>query len=107
MNSLRCMRLILFFDLPVVKERQRRDYARFVKSIKREGFYMLQESVYVKLNMDERAAASSVKQVRELLPKEGYVAVLTVTEKQFASIEYILGEPESDVVSSDERVVVI
>jgi CRISPR-associated protein Cas2 len=48
-----------------------------------------------------------VKQVKEILPKEGYVAILTITEKQFASIEYLLGEPDTDVVTTDERVVVI
>jgi CRISPR-associated protein Cas2 len=101
------MRVILFFDLPVLKEKQKREYAHFVKNLKRQGFYMLQYSVYIKLNMDQRAADSSVAQVKEILPKEGYVAVLIVTEKQFASVQYLLGEPDSDVVSTDERVVVI
>lgn len=98
---------MLFFDLPVVSEKQKRAYSHFVKAIKRQGFYMLQYSLYIKLNMDERSAASSVKQVKEILPKEGYVAILTVTEKQFASIEYLLGEPDTDVVTTDERVLVI
>lgn len=107
MNSIRCMRLILFFDLPVIKERQKREYTRFVKNLKRQGFYMLQYSVYVKLNMDERSAESSVKQVKEVLPKEGSIGVLTVTEKQFASIEYLLGDPDTDVVVTDDRKVVL
>lgn len=107
MNSLRVMRLILFFDLPVVSDRDKRAYTHFLKALKRQGFYMLQYSVYIKLNMDQRAAESSVKQVKEILPKDGYIAVLMVTEKQFASIQYLLGEPDSDVIADDERLVII
>jgi CRISPR-associated endoribonuclease Cas2 len=101
------MRLILFFDLPVVSDRDKRAYTHFLKALKRQGFYMLQYSVYIKLNMDQRAAESSVKQVKEILPKDGYIAVLMVTEKQFASIQYLLGEPDSDVIADDERLVII
>jgi CRISPR-associated endonuclease Cas2 len=35
---------------------------------------MMQFSVYVKLNMDERSAQSSINQVKEILPKEGFIA---------------------------------
>jgi CRISPR-associated protein Cas2 len=107
MDSFRFMRLILFFDLPVIKEKQRREYTHFVKGLKKQGFYMLQESVYVKLNMDQRAANSSISQVKEILPKEGMVAILIITEKQFAGIRFLLGEADSDVVSSEERLVVL
>jgi len=97
----------LFFDLPVLKEKQKREYTHFVKALKKQGFYMMQFSVYVKLNMDERAAQSSINQVKEILPKEGYVAVLMVTEKQFSTIQFLLGDPDTDVVCSDERVVIL
>jgi CRISPR-associated protein Cas2 len=101
------MRLILFFDLPIVTDSEKRAYSHFVKGLKKQGFYMLQESVYLKLNMDERAALSSIKQVKEILPPDGYIAVLKITEKQFSSIDYLLGEPVTDVVTSDERLVVL
>lgn len=101
------MRLILFFDLPIVTDSQKRAYSHFVKALKKQEFYMLQESVYIKLNMDERAAESSVKQVKEILPPDGYIALLKITEKQFASIDYLLGEPSTDVVTNDERMVVL
>jgi CRISPR-associated protein Cas2 len=101
------MRLILFFDLPMVTDSQRRAYTHFAKSLKKTGFYMLQESVYIKLNMDERSAMSSIKQVRDILPPDGYIAALKITEKQFASIDYLLGEPTTDVISNDDRMVII
>ncbi len=101
------MRLILFFDLPVTSDSERRAYTKFVKGLKKQGFYRLQYSVYIKLNMDDRAAQSSIKQVREILPNDGLVSILKVTEKQFASIEYLLGTPETDVLTTDERIVTL
>ena len=39
----RYMRLVLFFDLPVETSSQRRAAQKFVKEIKKVGFYMMQE----------------------------------------------------------------
>lgn len=96
---------MLFFDLPVVNEKDRKNYAHFVKDIKKLGFYMLQESVYIKLDLDERSALSSENDVKKLVPPVGNIAILRVTEKQFASIDFILGESTSDVVSSEGRII--
>ena len=40
---------MVLFDLPVLTERQRRDYREFRKYLIKSGFFMLQESVYCKL----------------------------------------------------------
>jgi CRISPR-associated protein Cas2 len=99
------MRLTLFFDLPVDKKEDRRAYRHFVKDLKSNGFFMLQESVYTKLCVDQRGAEASLNTIKRFLPKEGDVAVLMITEKQFSSIEYLLGDGESDVIDTLERVI--
>jgi CRISPR-associated protein Cas2 len=43
------MRVLVFFDLPVVTGEQRRAYVKFRKFLVKNGFLMLQESVYCKL----------------------------------------------------------
>ena len=45
----RYMRLIVFFDLPVLTAANRRDYYLFRKYLIKSGFLMMQESVYSKL----------------------------------------------------------
>ena len=50
------MRLLLFFDLPMTTSSELKTYRNFVKNIKKEGFYMLQKSVYVKMVIDNQAA---------------------------------------------------
>ena len=42
----RNMRLIVFFDLPVVEKRDRKQYAIFHKFLVKDGYSMLQYSVY-------------------------------------------------------------
>ena len=98
------MRLILFFDLPVEKSSQQQAYRKFVKGIKTFGFYMIQKSVYVKMGIDLQAINSTIEKVKKILPKEGNISVLSVTEKQFSSIEYLLGESNTTVINTDERV---
>ncbi len=103
--SYRYMRAILFFDLPVEKKTQQREYRTFVKNIKKLGFYMLQKSVYIKMGIDIQAINSVVDKIKKNCPKEGAISILTITEKQFSSMEMVLGEGKTDVVNSDKRVV--
>lgn len=99
------MRLMLFFDLPVESESQRKDYRHFIKNLKKQGFYMMQESVYVKLGIDLQAVNSTIEKIKTFLPKDGDIMVLSITEKQFANINVLLGENSTDVINSDERVI--
>ena len=43
------MRLIVFFDLPMVTDKDHREYAQFHKFLVKNGFIMMQKSVYTKL----------------------------------------------------------
>lgn len=103
--SLRFMRMILFFDLPSVTDADKRIYRQFVKRLAKEGFGMLQESVYTKLGTTQTVVHSTIARLRKVMPREGMVSVLVVTERQFASMEHLLGSPESDIVDSVDRFV--
>ncbi len=101
----RFMRSLLMFDLPVETAKDRRSYAKFVKFVKKQGFVMFQKSIYCKLSVNEAAAKLAEKTIRNNLPPNGVVSMLTLTENQFNSISYLLGEFETDVVIDYERVV--
>lgn len=53
MGLYRYMRSILMFDLPVLTATDRKNYRQFVKFLKQSGFIMFQESVYIKLSINE------------------------------------------------------
>ena len=99
------MRVIVFFDLPVETATERRAYAQFRKFLIKSGYLMLQQSVYCKLALNQTAVDAQVESLRKNKPPAGLVEVLTVTEKQFARMEFIIGGREGDVVNSDERYV--
>ena len=48
-----------------------------------------------------------MKRVREHSPKKGIVEMLSITEKQYARIEYLIGEKTSNVEDSDERLLIL
>ena len=74
------MRMILFFDLPTVTDANKRTYRKFHNYLLSEGFIMMQYSVYMKL---------------------------TLNATSFSDIEFILGEFETDVINTTDRIVVI
>lgn len=107
MGNFRFMRILVFFDLPVDTAKNRREYSRFRRFLIKEGFIMMQESVYCKLALNMTVVDSVVSRVRKNKPSDGIVQMLTVTEKQYNSMEFIVGSKQSDVIDSDERLVVI
>jgi CRISPR-associated protein Cas2 len=86
------------FDLPMETAQERRNYRRYVKFLKKEGFFMLQKSVYTKLVINEAYLQSERKRLLNNKPSDGIVSVLTITEKQFQEIEHIVGSIQHDVI---------
>ena len=101
------MRIIVMFDLPVLTEKNRKDYRVFRKFLVKSGFLMLQESVYCKLAQNNVAADAIVENVRKNKPNAGVVQMLRVTEKQYAKMEFVVGEKNTEILDSDERLVVL
>ncbi len=103
----RFMRVIVFFDLPTTTLEDRREYNRFRKYLIKSGFIMMQESVYSKLAQNSGVADAVINNVRKNKPTEGLVQLLSVTEKQFQKMEYIIGNSKSKVLDSDDRLIII
>ena len=105
--SYRYMRLLVFFDLPTITSLDKKEYRQFRKFLIKDGFIMMQESVYSKLTLNQSVLNSEMKRVREHRPKKGIVEMLSITEKQYARIEYLIGEKTSNVEDSDERLLIL
>lgn len=105
--SYRFMRILVMFDLPVTTATERKEYARFRKYLIKSGFLMMQESIYCKMSPNSTLADAVIDNVRKNKPEKGLVQVLRVTEKQYAKMEFIVGEGNSEVLSSDERLVIL
>ena len=101
------MRVVVFFDLPVLTAKERRDYQQFRKFLLKSGFLMMQESVYAKLVQNTGIADAVVENLRKNRPSGGLVQVLRVTEKQYAKMDFIVGTKKSEVLDTDERLVIL
>ena len=101
------MRVVVMFDLPTDTSMNRRHYRWFRKFLISEGFIMMQESIYSKICINHHAVRQVEANIRKNRPPKGLVQILTVTERQFANMEFVVGEQEDVYVQSDARIVVI
>lgn len=107
MSGLRFMRILVFFDLPTLTNEDKRNYRLFRNVLIKNGFIMLQESVYCKL-MTSPSVENSVKNmIQKNKPPQGIVQTLLVTEKQFSKMDYVVGESKSDIIDSEERLIIL
>lgn len=105
--SERFMRVFVFFDLPTLTSADKKEYRRFRKFIIEQGFMMMQQSVYCKMALNGSIVRSTINQVRKNKPAEGLVQTLVVTERQYANMEYIIGESHSTLLADDQRLVIL
>lgn len=103
----RVMRTMVFFDLPNIYAKDKRNYLMFRKYLLNEGFIMMQESVYSKIVMNSQQSELLLERLRKKAPKKGLIQVLTITEKQYSQIEYIIGEHNSKIIDSEDRLIVL
>ncbi len=101
------MRVLVFFDLPVKTKKDRREYSHFRKFLVKNGFMMIQESVYSKLALNQTVANGISESVKKNKPPAGIVQMLVVTEKQYSKMEIVVGSLDSNVVSNDERLLIL
>ena len=105
--SYRFMRTIVMFDLPTETNEDKRNYRKFRRTLIKNGFIMMQESVYCRMILNQSIERTLIETIKKNKPPKGLVQLMTVTEKQFAKTIYIVGQCESDIVDSDERFIVL
>ena len=92
LSAYRCMWLVVMFDLPVDTPAARKAYARFRKNLLEDGFTMLQYSVYTRHCASRENAQVHVNRVEGIVPDDGEVRILTITDKQFERMHVFWGK---------------
>ena len=103
----RVVRTMVFFDLPNVYLKDKKNYNKFRKYLLSEGFIMMQESVYSKIVMNTQQSILLLDRLRKNSPKKGIIQVLTITERQYSQIEYIIGQSNSKIINTEDRLVIL
>lgn len=88
------MRLIVFFDLPVVKREDRKEYQNFRRFLLNDGYIMIQYSVYSRICNGIDGANKHIIRLKKNLPHKGSVRYLQITEKQYCEMKFLVGSPK-------------
>ena len=88
------MWLFAMFDLPVTTKTERRRYSCFRNLLLREGFTMLQFSIYARYCASEETGTAFREHIRRHLPGKGHVRLLMVTDRQFGKMDVYHGKKD-------------
>ena len=94
LNAYRIMWLFVFFDLPTKTKTERRHAAQFRKALEKDGFTMMQYSVYVRHCASKENMQVHINRVRRSMPPAGFTSILSVTDKQYGDILNFWGKSE-------------
>lgn len=86
------MRILVFFDLPVKTKQERRRATQFRNFLIKDGYYMIQFSVYARVCNGNDMVELHKNRLRMNIPNEGSIRVLVITEKQYENLEILLGK---------------
>ncbi len=88
--------ILVFFDLPVLTPKQRKEATDFRKDLIKEGFMMVQFSVYARPCPSTDRVESQVRRLRSLIPNTGEVRALTITDAQWGRMLVFFGKNTKD-----------
>lgn len=80
------------FDLPTNTQKQRKDATRFRQFLLKDGYHMVQYSVYSRVCSGVDDVDKHASRLQQNIPKEGSVRMITLTEKQYNAQKILLGK---------------
>jgi CRISPR-associated protein Cas2 len=102
-SEYRVMWVLVFFDLPTDTKRERKAAAKFRKDLVSDGFTMFQFSIYIRNCPSMENADVHIRRVKGLLPEYGKVGIMSITEKQFDSMELFVGKKNSELPQIEQQ----
>ncbi len=91
LNAYKIMWLFVFFDLPVTTKKERKLATRFRKDLMKDGFTMMQWSVYTRHCASGESADVHEKRIKGCVPDKGQITILRITDKQYSNMVNIWG----------------
>ena len=102
-GGLHTMWVIVLFDLPTDTPMARKQYSKFRKHLLNDGFTMMQYSVYMRHCASDENANVHFKRVKAILPPDGEVRMVKITDKQFGTIEVFYGKKRMSTEKAPEQ----
>ncbi|WP_392553433.1 CRISPR-associated endonuclease Cas2 [Orbus wheelerorum] len=84
--------LMIMYDVPVNQKKEQQTYRKFNSFLQKSGFYLLQNSIYIKPLSEKQANQKYINKIKELVTDLGHIRALTLTYQQFLAIELVIGD---------------
>ena len=94
---------MVFFDLPTTTKTERRNAAQFRKALEKDGFSMMQYSVYIRHCPSKENMEVHIARVKSAIPETGLTSILSITDKQFGEIRNFWGKVERAKLSTPQQ----
>lgn len=106
-ERVRFMYLLVMFDLPVVTRSERKVATQFRNFLKKDGFDMMQYSVYTRICRGQDAVDKHIKRLQSALPATGGVRALQITDKQYARMMILVGNRKKQEGKGADQLVLL
>ncbi|VEH02319.1 CRISPR-associated endoribonuclease Cas2 [Slackia heliotrinireducens] len=77
---------------PTNKHGTKTSYPKFRKALRDDGFVMVAPELYMRVVANRKAIRKHLKRMAEKLPETDTVVTLSLTEKQWEKMVYLVGE---------------
>lgn len=91
-NAYRIMWILVMYDLPTETKRDRKIHAKFRKQLLADGFQRFQFSMYIRHCPSRENADVHTQRVKDFLPPQGQIGILSITDRQFGMMEIFRGK---------------
>ena len=94
---------MVFFDLPVGSPEERRDASNFRRDLIKDGYMMVQFSVYARPCGSADRVETQVRRLRSHIPERGEVRGLLITDAQWGRMIVVRGAKKADPEDMPEQ----
>ncbi len=101
------MYLFVMFDLPVGTKAERKAASQFRTFLKKDGYDMMQFSVYSRICRGQNAVEKHIKRLKSIVPTNGGIRVLQITDKQYARMLILAGKQKKHEKTGAEQLVLL
>ena len=104
MRRIKVMRIILMYDLDFTSEESKKQYTRFHKNLIKNGYIMLQFSVYMRIITSESIAKNEINLLKKNLPKNGNIRIFKITNLQYSKMILLRGNKRiNETINTESR----
>jgi CRISPR-associated protein Cas2 len=93
------MWLMIMFDMPTDTKKARKKYRYLRNRLLKEGYLMMQFSIYIRSYHSYEAALNGRKKLKDFIASntlKGRIRMIMFTDKQFGNMEVIIGTKSED-----------